>query len=133
MSAVSALSPAQRADIIARHRDGRPDITVMTGEERRQRGLMDLQQAAEHVRLATITSLRMADRVRGMDPDGISFWVRALPPAWDDEGYAAAYLVWWAAGHEAKGCYGWSRDFFSTEVMCACGERIRLPETAATG
>jgi hypothetical protein len=67
----ASLTPLQQADIIARHRDGRPDITVMSGEERRARGLMDLRQAAEHEGLAArvLSSTRLADRVRGMDPD----------------------------------------------------------------
>ena len=129
MSTVSALSPAQQADIIARHRDGRPDITVMTGEERRARGLMTLGQAAEHEGLAArvISCTKLADRVRGMDPDDI--WTVSA----EEAAGRAAGEAWREAGHEARGCYGWSQDFLATEVMCACGDRVRLPETAATG
>ena len=123
------LTPAQQADIIARHRDGRPDITVMSSEQRRQRGLMDLRQAAEHEGLrARVTSCtRLADRVRGQAEDDM--WAVSA----DEMADRAAGEAWREAGHEARGCYGWSQDFMATELMCSCGERVRLPETAATG
>ena len=65
----SRLTPAQLLDAIRRRRDGRPDLTVMTSEERRHAGLMDLGQAAEHEHLASIPCDRLAVRVRGPVPD----------------------------------------------------------------
>ena len=71
----SRLTPAQLADAIARNLDGRPDKAAMTNEERRQAGLMDRGQAAEHEHLASIPSTRLADRTHGPDPDDI--WAAA--------------------------------------------------------
>ena len=65
MDRPSRMTPAQLLDAIRRRRDGRPDLTVMTSEERRQAGLMDLGQAAEHEHLASIPCDRLAERVRG--------------------------------------------------------------------
>jgi len=71
MSARYCLTPAQLADIADRWRTGRVDKAVMSNEERRQRGLMDRRQAAEHERLADIPPMRLADRSRGPAPDDI--------------------------------------------------------------
>lgn len=68
MSISSQRTDMQMAEEMRRRRDGRPDKTLMTSEERRAAGLMDLQQAAEHERLAAHTHWRRAERVRGMDP-----------------------------------------------------------------
>lgn len=65
----SRLTPAQLADAVTRLRDGRPDKTAMTNEERRAIGLMDRGQAAEHEHLASIPCMRLADRSRGPIPD----------------------------------------------------------------
>ena len=65
----SRLTPAQLADAVDRLREGRPDKAAMTNEERRQAGLMDRGQAAEHEHLASIPSTRLAERVHGPDPD----------------------------------------------------------------
>ncbi len=73
MGRARCLTPAQLLDAIARERDGRPDKAAMSGEERHDRGLMDWGEAAEHERLATIPSTRLADRVRGPVPDDI--WI----------------------------------------------------------
>ena len=62
MSRPSRLTPLQLTDAIARRRDGRPDITAMTGEERRQAGLMDVHQAAEHEHLRALPHARLAER-----------------------------------------------------------------------
>jgi hypothetical protein len=44
----------------------------------------------------------------------------------------AVWKAWQAAGHDAKGCAGWSQDFLSGEVTCACGEVVPMPaETSA--
>lgn len=67
------LTPAQQADLAERRRDGRPDIAAMTSEERRQAGLMIRRQAVEHERLASVPQYRLAERLRGPDPDDI--WV----------------------------------------------------------
>lgn len=69
MDRPSRLTPAQLLDAIRRRRDGRPDIAAMTSEERRQAGLMDLGQAAEHEHLASIPCERLADRTHGPVPD----------------------------------------------------------------
>ena len=66
---MSLLTPAQQNAATERHRDGRPDKAAMTNEERRQAGLMDRGQAAEHEHLASIPSTRLAERVHGPDPD----------------------------------------------------------------
>ncbi len=71
MGTLRRLTPAQLADLAARRRDGRVDKAAMSNEERRQRGLMDRRQAAEHERLADVPSLRLADRSRGPAPDDI--------------------------------------------------------------
>ena len=65
----SRLTPAQLLDAIRRRRDKRPDIALMTSEERRQAGLMDLGQAAEHEHLASIPCDRLAERWIGPDPN----------------------------------------------------------------
>lgn len=75
MGRASRLTPAQLADAIARRREGRPDLAVMTDDERRTAGLMDLGQAAEHEHLASIPFTRLAERVRGLVPDDL--WVAA--------------------------------------------------------
>ena len=67
----SRLTPAQLADAIARNLDGRPDKAAMTNEERRQAGLMDRGQAAEHEHLASIPCTRLAERTHGPAPDDI--------------------------------------------------------------
>ncbi len=69
MNTASRLTPAQLLDVLARRRDKRPDIAFMTNRERRQAGLMDLGQAAEHEHLASIPCDRLADRSRGPVPD----------------------------------------------------------------
>jgi hypothetical protein len=121
----SRLSPAQLADAAERRRDGRLDKAVMTNEERRSLGLMDRRQAAQHERLVQLPHPRLAERVRGFDPDDI--WVNDLPDA-DD---AAAWQAWQDAGHLVRGCAGWQADLLCSEVTCACGERVPLPVKAA--
>ncbi len=71
MNGASRLTPAQLADAAGRRRDGRPDKAAMSNEERRDLGLMDRRQAAEHEHLASIPCGRLADRSRGPDPDDI--------------------------------------------------------------
>ena len=71
MDRPSRLTAAQLADAIRRRREGRPDITVMSAEERRDLGLMDIGQAAEHEHLASIPCDRLADRSQGPVPDDI--------------------------------------------------------------
>ena len=73
----SRLTPAQLADAVARAREGRPDKTVMTNEQRRAAGLMDRRQAAEHERLVILPQARLAERVKGPVPDDI--WVTPAP------------------------------------------------------
>jgi hypothetical protein len=65
------LSPAQQSAAIARQREGRMDTSVMSNRLRRALGLMDRQQAAEHERLRQLHHPRLADRLRGIDPDDI--------------------------------------------------------------
>ena len=132
MSTTSRLSDMQLAAAVARERDGRRDTSVMTSEQRAAAGLMTLHQAAEHEGLAArVTSCtRLADRVKGMDPDDT--WAGDAPSR-DDEEYAAIWLAWTGAGHLDKGCFGWmQRDFLGAEVMCSCGDRLPLPQKAAT-
>lgn len=69
MSAPSRQTPAQLADAVARERDGRPDIAAMSNAERRQAGLMDRHQAAEHEHLTVLPHARPAERTRGAQPD----------------------------------------------------------------
>jgi hypothetical protein len=126
MSGFSRLSPAQLADAAARQREGRPDKAVMTNEERRALGLMDRRQAAEHERLVQLPHARLADRVRGFDPDDT--WL--IDPAAEDGGDTAIWKAWRDAGHLARGCEGWSREAGASEVMCACGEVVALPQKA---
>ena len=71
MMTASRLSPAQRAARTWRLRDGRPDKAFMSNEQRRALGLMDRQQAVAHERLTIIPHPRLADRVRGPQPDDI--------------------------------------------------------------
>lgn len=70
-------TPAQQAAATARAREGRMDTSVMSNRLRRALGLMDRHQAAEHERLRQLPHPRLADRVRGMDPDDI--WATAGP------------------------------------------------------
>jgi len=65
------MTPAQMTAEVERAREGRPDITYMTDEQRRAAGLMTLGQAAEHEHLASIPHARLADRSRTPDPDDI--------------------------------------------------------------
>lgn len=69
MSASSQQTDMQQTEERRRRRDGRPDKTLMTNEERHAAGLMTRGQAAEHERLATVPQLRLAERVRGAVPD----------------------------------------------------------------
>jgi len=62
---------AQLADAIARDRDGRPDLSAMTNEQRREAGLMTRREAAEAERRAAVPQVRLAERVRGPVPDDI--------------------------------------------------------------
>lgn len=71
MNGASRLTPLQLAARIERRRDGRPDTTAMSNEERREAGLMDRGQAAEHEHLAAVPQVRLAERVRGPVPDDI--------------------------------------------------------------
>lgn len=71
MSGASRLTPAQLKAAVERDREGRPDKTAMTSEERLRAGLMDRHQAAEHEHLATVPHFRLADRLHGPDPDDI--------------------------------------------------------------
>ena len=76
---MSLLTPAQQTAATERLRDGRPDKAVMTNQERRQAGLMDRRQAAEHERLVIIPHARLAERTRGPIPDDI--WAGGEPDA----------------------------------------------------
>ena len=71
MGALRRLSSPQLADLADRQRTGRVDKAPMTNAERRERGLMDRRQAAEHERLADLPPVRLADRTRGPAPDDI--------------------------------------------------------------
>jgi hypothetical protein len=77
MSGASRLTPAQLAAAVERHRDGRPDITAMTNEQRREAGLMTRGQAAEHEHLIVLPHARLAERCKGPVPDDI--WAARLP------------------------------------------------------
>lgn len=127
MTGLSRLTPAQLADAAERLRDGRPDKAAMTNEQRRSLGLMDRRQAAEHERLVQLPHPRLADRVRGPIP--IDAWVITLLDGDDED--VAAWRAWQDAGHLARGCIGWQADLLCSEVTCACGERVPLPEKAA--
>lgn len=122
MARVSDLSPAQQADLIARRREGRPDIAAMTGDERRAAGLMDLGQAAEHEHLRALPVTRLAERMRGPVPDDI--WVT-------DPGDADRLQAWrlvFGAGH--LDCGGWTIDG-SGALVCACGTALSEPAAAS--
>jgi hypothetical protein len=69
MSGASRQTPAQQLDRLRRLRDGRPDVSAMTSEQRREAGLMTVQEAAEHEHLASVPHMRLAERVRGPVPD----------------------------------------------------------------
>lgn len=71
MGRARCLTPAQLADAIARERSGHRDTAAMSNQQRRDAGLMDLGQAAEHERLVTLPHARLADRTRGQVPDDI--------------------------------------------------------------
>ena len=114
------LTPAQMAAEAARIRDGRPDIAAMSNEERREAGLMDRHQAAEHEHLTVLPHPRLAERVRGPVPAGI----------WDSEG-ARIWQAWAAAGPPGMGCEGWSQDSRDDRVVCSCGEVVPLEGLAS--
>lgn len=118
MKGAARLTPAQLAAAVERDRDGRPDKAVMTADERRAAGLMDLHQAAEHEHLATLLHERLADRRRGPDPDD--------PWAGADE-TLAIWRAWAAAGH--TDCGSWHQDP-GGPLVCACGELIVVPEAS---
>jgi hypothetical protein len=120
----SRLTPAQLADAVARHRDERPNKTLMTNEQRLEAGLMDRHQAAEHEHLASLPQVCLAERVRGPVPDDP--W--ASEPA--DSGLPV-WKAWQAAGHEAMGCNGWSQDGRDDRVVCSCGEVVPLLKAAS--
>lgn len=122
MARVSDLSPAQQADLIARRREGRPDIAAMTNEERRAAGLMDIGQAAEHEHLRSLPVTRMAERTRGPVPDDI--W--ATDPG--DEDRLQAWRLVFGAGH--LDCGGWTIDG-SGALVCACGVTIGAGRAAS--
>lgn len=124
MNTPSQRSQVQQSEEVRRRRDGRPDKTAMSNEERHAAGLMTRQEAAEHERLAAITHGRAADRVKGPAPDG--------PWASDpDRDSLTVWKAWQAAGHLAKGCFGWSQDSRDGGVLCSCGEAFPAPEEAA--
>lgn len=77
MSGASRLTAAQLKAEVERRRDGRPDITAMTNEERREAGLMDRHQAAEHEHLRSLPHPRLAERAKGPVPGDI--WAGRLP------------------------------------------------------
>jgi hypothetical protein len=77
MTAPSRQTAAQLADALLRHRDGRPDITAMTNEQRREAGLMTRGQAAEHEHLIVLPHPRLAERCKGPVPGDI--WAAPLP------------------------------------------------------
>ena len=113
----SRLTAAQLADAIARRRDGRPDITVMSNEERRQAGLMDRHQAAEHELLRSLPHPHPAERVHGPVPG---------------DPWASGHL--WAivrdAGH--LGCGGWTVDSRDGLLVCSCGCLLARTDEAAS-
>jgi hypothetical protein len=78
----SRQTPAQLADAAARARDGRPDKTVMSNQERLAAGLMDRGQAAEHERLVTLPHERLAERVRGPVDGDAGFCPGCGGPVW---------------------------------------------------
>lgn len=71
MSGSSRLTPAQQSAAARRVREGRLDTAAMSNRLRRALGLMDRRQAAEHERLVVLPHARLADRMRGPDPDDI--------------------------------------------------------------
>ena len=128
MIAPRQQTPAQLLDAIARERGGRPDIAAMTNEERLAAGLMTRGQAAVAERHASIPQVRLADRVRG--PDSDDMWAITDERA-AELAEAAIWQAWQAAGHETRRCAGWSQDLGATEVRCACGQTVPVPEAAA--
>lgn len=128
MGRVSDLSPAQQADILARRREGRPDIAAMTDEERRAAGLMDLGQAAAHERLASLPHARLAERVHGPDPDDP--WAKPEPDvfeAWQK----AVWHAWEKAGHYERGHDGWLDDVNGNVICATCLEAVPVPAGGA--
>ena len=75
MGRAARLTPAQLLDAIARERAGRLPVAAMSNEQRRDAGLMDLGQAAEHEHLASVPHARLAERVHGPVADDI--WATA--------------------------------------------------------
>ena len=80
----------------------------------------------------------LAELLAGRLPGVIGFGPVALaaapePAAEPAEPDIAVWKAWQAAGHAAKGCEGWSQDFLSGEVTCACGEVVSLPAEANRG
>ena len=71
MGRARSLTPLQLAAAVARDRDGRPDITAMTDEERRAAGEMTLKEAVDWERIPIVPCARAAERSRGPDPDDI--------------------------------------------------------------
>lgn len=105
----SQLTPLQLAAAVERHRDERPDKALMTNEQRREAGLMDRRQAAEHEHLASVPEARLAERSRGSD--------------------AEIWGLVFISGHQD--CGGWTTDGWTGEaVVCACGTVLREPAEA---
>lgn len=103
MSAASRLTPAQQKAAVERHRDGRPDKTAMTAEQRQAAGLMTRRQAAEHEHLISLPMDRVAERVKGPVPGDI--WAAPLPgdpPEYEQDGDDGDWASYLAAGEPGE-------------------------------
>lgn len=128
MGRASRMSPVQLADAIARERAGRPDPSVMTDEERRAAGLMDLGQAAEHEHLASLPVTRLAERVRGPVP--ADPWATPGPDAFE-AWQASVWAAWEKAGHYERGHDGWLDDVNGNVICATCLEAVPVPAGGA--
>lgn len=125
MNGASRLTPAQLAAAVERRRDGRPDKTAMTNEERLEAGLMDRHQAAEHEHLIVLPHARLAERVRGPAPDDI--WAAGF--ALSEDQVRSAWRQAFAAGH--GDCGGLHHDSRDGRVLCACGHVLMTLQESA--
>lgn len=118
----SLLSTAQLADIDARRREDRPDITAMTEDERAAAGLMTRRQAVAHERLRILPHPHPAERIHGPDPhDPWAFdeWTRSVWHAWEK------------AGHYERHCDGWLDDVDGNVICATCLEPVAVPAGGA--
>lgn len=129
MSGTYYLSPAQQADIIARRREGRPDIASMTDEERAAAGLMTTGQAARHERLRSLPHPKLAERLHGPDPDDP--WAKPEPDAFE-AWQASVWAAWEKAGHYERACSGWLDDVDGNVICATCLEAVPVPAGGAS-